>query len=109
MGMTFVRLVITALATGALLAPTPGAASAASYAGRCEDGVTIRSGPHVGDRPLGLCYATHQVTIYELVPGDWVDCEDGPGRPTIANYWARMTDNTTGVSGYGTICYVHSA
>jgi hypothetical protein len=98
-----------AVALGALFAPTSVAASATSWAGRCEDGVTIRSGPHVSGQPLGLCYATHSVTIHELVEGDWVDCEDGPGRPTIANYWARMTDNTTGVSGYGTICYVHSA
>ncbi|ARQ67672.1 SH3 domain-containing protein [Streptomyces marincola] len=52
------------------------------------DGARIRSAPHLDAAVRGLGYRSHSVTVH---------CGT---RGPLETYWFRITNNTTGVSGY---------
>lgn len=101
-----VLTVVLSIPATLLVAATP--ASAFAYPGYDGDfntnGVNIRTAPYRSATIVGNGYIGHRANVHDKTGfGDWVNC--GSWSTTA---WDYVTDDTTGVTGWVSDCYVDS-
>lgn len=87
-----IALPVVAVLTGAVVSLAAAAPADAAFPTRFTgDGIRIRSCADTSCAVLGLGYRSHSVTDYCWVAGTPIGGND---------FWDRIRDNTTGVTGY---------